>query len=192
MFKLAVRVGFYAFRVRDFIRAITTQECASISSALLNGDDQNILDAVVYCTRVAEADGRKKLLAAKLVTPLVQLLEHDSDTIVIWSLDVLGNISKDALAQSTAVTEEAIPKAVKLLRTGTEVQRGFAAYLLGQLSSNYRSNSLEIEEAGAVPFLVGLFFFLEEPTLMFRKVLQHIHLAALLPTMTLFVLRSLR
>ncbi|KAG2943479.1 hypothetical protein PC121_g9847 [Phytophthora cactorum] len=142
--------------LRSAVRAATDAECTSLVHALQVNTAQDKLKTVVYCACAAEANGREPLLNAGAISRLVKLLGNGSETLAIWTMDALGNMASDDDTKNAIVAEGAIPMLVKLLQNGTETQRGFAAYVLGQLSINSASSTATIVESDAIPFLVGL------------------------------------
>ncbi|KAG6948462.1 hypothetical protein JG688_00015077 [Phytophthora aleatoria] len=142
--------------LRSAVRAATDAECTSLVHALQVNTAQDKLKTVVYCACAAEANGREPHLNAGAISRLVKLLGNGSETLAIWPMDALGNMASDDDTKNAIVAEGAIPMLVKLLQNGTETQRGFAAYVLGQLSINSASSTATIVESGAIPFLVGL------------------------------------
>ncbi|OWZ22701.1 Serine/threonine protein kinase [Phytophthora megakarya] len=142
--------------LQDTVRAATGSECVSVVQSLQDTSSTDKLKTVIYCTCAAEANGRTQLRDAGVVTPLVKLLSHENATLTIWTMDALGNLASDEDAKRAIVSEGAIPALMKLLRMGTEIQRGFASYVLGQLSTQDISNSSTIVNSGAIPYLVDL------------------------------------
>ncbi|ETK84497.1 hypothetical protein F441_10720 [Phytophthora nicotianae CJ01A1] len=142
--------------LRETIPAATNTECTSIVQALQDQSDRDKVKTVVYCTCTAGTIGRKPLLNAGIIPPLVKLLRNGNETITIWTMDALANMACDGDVNSAIVAEGAIPMLLEHLKNGSETQRGFAACVLGQLSVETASNSAMIVEGGAIPFLVGL------------------------------------
>ncbi|KAG3246740.1 hypothetical protein PI124_g8532 [Phytophthora idaei] len=142
--------------LQSAVRAATDAKCTSVVHALQVNTAKDKLKTVVYCACAAEANGREPLLNVGAISRLVKLLGNGSEALAIWTMDALGNMASDDDTKNAIVAEGAIPMLVKLLQNGTETQRGFAAYVLGQLSINSASSTATIVESGAIPFLVGL------------------------------------
>ncbi|KAG2918905.1 hypothetical protein PC117_g16919 [Phytophthora cactorum] len=121
--------------LEESVRDATSDECTFLMNDLRYGLEEEKLKAIMYCAGIAGAKATKTLPN---------------------SVDAIGNLADNDDARVVIANEGAVTPLIELLHAGSNAEKGLAAYALGRLACDSKTNSLAFEAGGAISYLVEL------------------------------------
>ncbi|KAG3008139.1 hypothetical protein PC120_g16410 [Phytophthora cactorum] len=121
--------------LEESVRDATSDECTFLMNDLRYGLEEEKLKAIMYCAGIAGAKATKTLPN---------------------SVDAIGNLADNDDARVVIANEGAVAPLIELLHAGSNAEKGLAAYALGRLACDSKTNSLAFEAGGAISYLVEL------------------------------------
>ncbi|KAG2902769.1 hypothetical protein PC115_g15493 [Phytophthora cactorum] len=110
--------------LEESVRDATSDECTFLMNDLRYGLEEEKLKAIMYCAGIAGAKATKTLPN---------------------SVDAIGNLADNDDARVVIANEGAVTPLIELLHAGSNAEKGLAAYALGRLACDSKTNSLAFE-----------------------------------------------
>ncbi|KAG6960854.1 hypothetical protein JG687_00008010 [Phytophthora cactorum] len=114
--------------LEESVRDATSDECTFLMNDLRYGLEEEKLKAIMYCNK----------------------------RLTVWTVDAIGNLADNDDARVVIANEGAVAPLIELLHAGSNAEKGLAAYALGRLACDSKTNSLAFEAGGAISYLVEL------------------------------------
>ncbi|KAI9985817.1 hypothetical protein PInf_024590 [Phytophthora infestans] len=161
------------------VREPTHSEILSVLDELQHGDEQAKAVAALQCSCLATRGDGDMLRRVGLLPLLTPLLSEGTSNQQLWVAEAIVTLASNSDDSCVAIAhpmgrlrsgflslsneenrvliaqENAVPPLVELLRTGTQAQKQWSAYTLGNLAHN-DENRVEITREGAVTPLIEL------------------------------------
>ncbi|ETL83574.1 hypothetical protein L917_16474 [Phytophthora nicotianae] len=123
---------------------------------LRNGQEEEKLKAIVYCSGIAAAKTTQILANSSILALFVELLTKCNKRLTVWVVEAIGHLADNDDTRVVIANEGAIKPLIELLHSGSSAEKGLAAYTLGRLACDNEENSLAIEAGGAISYLAEL------------------------------------
>ncbi|KAG2812040.1 hypothetical protein PC111_g14971 [Phytophthora cactorum] len=142
--------------LEESVRDATSDECTFLMNDLRYGLEEEKLKAIMYCAGIAGAKATKTLPNSGIFALLVDMLTEGNKRLTVWTVDAIGNLADNDDARVVIANEGAVTPLIELLHAGSNAEKGLAAYALGRLACDSKTNSLAFEAGGAISYLVEL------------------------------------
>ncbi|KAG3240499.1 hypothetical protein PI124_g14603 [Phytophthora idaei] len=142
--------------LEESVRDATSDECTFLMNDLRYGLEEEKLKAIMYCAGIAGAKATKTLPNSGIFALLVDMLTEGNKRLTVWTVDAIGNLADNDDARVVIAIEGAVTPLIELLHAGSNAEKGLAAYALGRLACDSKTNSLAFEAGGAISYLVEL------------------------------------
>ncbi|ETN02175.1 serine/threonine protein kinase [Phytophthora nicotianae INRA-310] len=142
--------------LEEFVHDATSDECTSMMNDLRNGQEEEKLKAIVYCSGIAAAKTTQILANSSILALFVELLTKCNKRLTVWVVEAIGHLADNDDTRVVIANEGAIKPLIELLHSGSSAEKGLAAYTLGRLACDNEENSLAIEAGGAISYLAEL------------------------------------
>ncbi|KAG4048072.1 hypothetical protein PC123_g16588 [Phytophthora cactorum] len=142
--------------LEESVRDATSDECTFLMNDLRYGLEEEKLKAIMYCAGIAGAKATKTLPNSGIFALLVDMLTEGNKRLTVWTVDAIGNLADNDDARVVIANEGAVAPLIELLHAGSNAEKGLAAYALGRLACDSKTNSLAFEAGGAISYLVEL------------------------------------